>query len=421
MKVDLKAKAKSWFTKDKILLYVISFAVAVVLWAAIIYYVNPDTTIVISGVPVKINTSSQDAVSLSIVSGKVETVDVEVTAPRSQVPSLGIDSLTAEIDLTGETKSGTYQKTIEVSSNSEFVKILSVTPSTTTIVLDVTESKTLPIDVDDGGYSAPEGYYIASPSLSVDTVKIIGPKAIVETIEKASVSVSIDDGVTGIVDFKDCEIVFLNSDGGNVDISSVTIDVDSVTVTVPIIRRKTVPLKLDTLNAPGFEGDYCKVDFTPREIEIAAVDDVYDDIESISIGALDYSKISDDNYTEEFVLDMPFGVTNISGITSVEVKVTLNSVSTDSVTITPDKISVTNTPKGKSASITSKSLRVSICGSPASVEAAKANGISATVDLFGASIGAREYPVNITFGDLRNVWVYIPEGASNPAVNVEIK
>ena len=66
------------------------------------------------------------------------------------------------------------------------MKILSVTPSTTTIVLDVTESKTLPIDVDDGGYSAPEGYYIASPSLSVDTVKIIGPKAIVETIEKTA-------------------------------------------------------------------------------------------------------------------------------------------------------------------------------------------------------------------------------------------
>ena len=126
MKTDLKAKAKSWFTKDKILLYIISFVVAVALWAAVIIYANPDTTIVIQKVPVRINTSSQDAVSLSIVSGKIETVDVEVKAPRSQVPSLNTESVTAEIDLTGETKSGTYEKAIEVSSNSEFVKIISV-------------------------------------------------------------------------------------------------------------------------------------------------------------------------------------------------------------------------------------------------------------------------------------------------------
>ena len=156
MKVDFKAKFKSWFTKDKILLYLLSLVVAIALWAAIIYYVNPDTKIVISGVPVKINTSSQDAVSLSIVSGKIETVDVEVTAPRSQVPSLTVDSLSAEIDLTGETKSGTYEKTIDVTANSEFVKIVSVTPATTTIVLDVTESKTLQIEVDDGGFAVPE-------------------------------------------------------------------------------------------------------------------------------------------------------------------------------------------------------------------------------------------------------------------------
>ena len=172
MKTDIKAKIRSWFTKDKILLYIISFVIAVALWAAIIFYVNPDTKIVISGVPVKINTSSQDAVSLSIISGKVETVDVEVTAPRSQVPSLSVDSLTAEIDLTGETKSGTYEKAIEVSSNSEFVKIISVSPSTTTIVLDVTDSKNLSIEVDDGGYAAPDGYYIASPSLSSESVRI---------------------------------------------------------------------------------------------------------------------------------------------------------------------------------------------------------------------------------------------------------
>ena len=421
MKFDLKAKAKSWFTKDKILLYVISFVVAVVLWAAIIFYVNPDTTIVVSGIPVKINTSSQDAVSLSIVSGKVETVDVEVTVPRSQVPSINTDSLSAEIDLTGVTKSGTYEKSIDVSANSDFVKIISVTPSTTKIVLDVTESKTLAIEVDDGGYSAPDGYYVASPSLSADSVRMTGPKAIVETVVKASVSVAIEEGSTGIIDFKDCEIGFLDANGEKVDMSSVTVDVEKVTVSLPIIQKKTVPLKLDTVNGPEFDGDFIRISYSPSEIEIAAVDDVYDGIESISIGTLDFSKISEKSHTEEFTLDIPAGVTNISGITTVEVTVTFSSFATDTLTIAPDQIGIVNTPKGKTASITSKSLRVSICGSTASVAAAKADGVRAEVDLSGASAGTREYAVDVIFDDLHNVWVFVPHGASAPAVNVEVK
>ena len=429
MKADIKAKIRSWFTKDKILLYILSFVVAIALWAAIIYYVNPDTTIVISGVPVEINTSSQDAVSLSIVSGKIETVDVEVTAPRSQVPSLGVDSLTAKIDLTGETKSGTYEKAIEVSANSDFVKIISVTPATTTIVLDVTESKTFQIEVDDGGYAAPEGYYIASPSLSADSVKITGPKAIVDTIVKASVNVRIEEGSVGIVDFKDCAINFLDSEGNNVVLDPVTADVEKVTVSVPIIKRKTVPLKLEFENAPLLTSDYYTLTYSIGDesyselddIEIAAVDDVYNDIEAITIGTLDFSKIYTKSYTTEFTLEMPTGVTNISGITTVGVTIDFDSITTDSITLLPEDVVIKGTPAGKTAIVTSKSLRVTICGHSSSVKTAKTNGIEATVTLSATSAGIREYPASIDFGELQNVWVYVAEGASAPSVNVEIK
>ncbi|MBQ6552113.1 MAG: hypothetical protein IJL83_00620 [Clostridia bacterium] len=429
MKTDLKAKAKSWFTKDKILLYIISFVVAVALWAAVIIYANPDTTIVIQKVPVRINTSSQDAVSLSIVSGKIETVDVEVKAPRSQVPSLNTESVTAEIDLTGETKSGTYEKAIEVSSNSEFVKIISVSPATTTIVLDVTESKTLLIEVDDGGYAAPEGYYIASPSLSTDSVKITGPKAVIDGVSRAVVDVQIEEDSVGIIDFRDCPIRFVDANGEDVDFASATADVDKVTVSVPIIRRKVVELKLDFTNTPMLTDDYYKLTYSIgdetyselEDIEIAAVDDVYEEISSITIGTLDFSRIYSRSYTTEFTLDMPTGVTNISGITTVGVTIEFTGMTTDSITILPEDIILKNVPSGKTAAITSKSLRVTICGSSASVKLAKSNGVEAAVTLSATSAGVREYPVSINFGELQNVWVYVSDGASAPAVNVEIK
>lgn len=428
MKKDIKAKVRSWFTKDKILLYVISFVVAVALWAAIIFYVNPDTKVVIADIPVQINTSSQEAVSLSIVSGKIDTVSVEVTAPRSQVPSLSADSFTAVIDLNGETKPGTYEKSIEVSSSSDFVKIISISPSTTTIVLDVTESKTLPIEVDDGGYAAPDGYYIASPHMTAENVKITGPKAVVDRIYKAVVYLEIEENSVGPIPFSDYEINFISADGEKIDTSSVTASVDKVSGTVPIIKKKTVPLTLEFSNMPLLSKDYYKVTFSIgdesrlelEDIEIAASDQVYDSIDSISIGTIDFSKLHTKSYTTEFALEMPDGVTNISGIDTVEVTIEFTGgIMTDSIVLMPQDITIT--PSGKNAEIVSKSLRVNICGSPDSVKAAKTNGVEATVSLPSTAAGVREYPVSIDFGELQNVWVYVAEGASAPAVNIEIK
>ena len=118
---------------------------------------------------------------------------------------------------------------------------------------------------------------------------------------------------------------------------------------------------------------------------------------------------------------MPTGVTNISGITTVEVTITFSSMSTDSITLLPDSIVIQGTPSGKIAEITSKSLRITICGSSDSVKAAKNGGVSALVRLSTTSSGIRQYPVDISFGELNNVWVYVADGASAPAVNVEIK
>ena len=430
MSIDFKSKIKSWFTKDKVLLYVLSLLIAIVLWVAIIFYVDPDTSIVISDVPVKINTSSQDAVSLSIVSGKVDFVDVEVTVPRSQVPSLNEESITAEIDLTGEVKSGTYIKEIEVASKSEFVKIKSVTPASTTIVLDVTVSKTLPIEVDDGGFVAPDGYYLASPTFSAENVTVTGPKAIVDSIAKASVPVEIPEGSTGIIDFKDRDILFIDDKGDQVSADAFVADVDKVTVSVPIVRRKNVPLRLEFANSPTFTDGCYTVTYSIGDetfsklenIDIAVVDDVYDDINDIIIGTLDFTKIHDKSYSEEFTLEMPTGVTNISGVNLIGVKIDFDKVYTDVITIPTEKISVTGTPSGKTATVASSSLRVSVCGSAAAIKSAKQSGVSAVVTLDGTvSGGIREYPVAVKFGDVKNVWVYVAEGSAAPSVNVEIK
>jgi len=325
MKFDIKAKFKSWFRRDNLLLSLLSLVIAIVLWIAIISYLNPDTSIVIENVPVQINTSSQDAGSLSIVSGKVESVDVTVSVPRNQVPSIDVDSLLAEIDLTGETKAGTYQKSIGVSSQSDFVKILSVSPSETSIVLDVTVSKTLSISVDDGGYSAPEGYYLGVPTLSKDTVTIVGPKAIVDRVKAAVSYIDIPAESVGIIDFKENDIFLLDEKGMPIDKEALAMDVSNLTVSVPIIRTKIVPLEVELQNAPSFSDGFYQMSYSVDgkiiddidKIEIAAIDDIYDEISSITLGTLDFNKISTKKYTEEFTVEMPTGVTNISGISSV--------------------------------------------------------------------------------------------------------
>lgn len=430
MKTDFKAVFKSFFKKDKILLYLLSLGIAIVLWIAIISYVNPDTTITIQDVPVQINTSSQDAVSLSVVSGKVEVVDITVSVPRNQIASIGAESFLAEIDLTGETKAGTYDKEITVDSKSGFVKILSVSPATTTIVLDVTVSKTLPIIVDDGGYSAPEGYYLGAPTLSKDTVVVTGPKAIIDRIQKATVNLDIPKDSVGIVDFKNCDIMFLDENSNSIDKGTLSIDVESLTVSVPIIKTKIVPLKLEFTNVGNIEKEFYKVTYSVDgnvvddidEIEIAVIDDIYDEIDAITLGTIDFSKINKREYSEEFVISMPTGVTNISGISSVTITIKFENLLIDTVTILPANISVDSAPLGKMHSIVSKSVRVTVCGSTAAVKAAKKAELKGRVSLAGASTGGiREYPLEVSFGNIENIWIFLPEGTTAPSVNIELK
>lgn len=424
--MSTSSKFKSLFTKNNIILLIISIVVAIVLWGLIITYVDPDTTFVVKDVPVQINTSSQDATSLSIVSGNIDFVDVEVSVPRSEIPSLDASSFTAEIDLTNETLSGTYPKKIEVSTSVGFAKILSVTPSDVTITLDITDSRTFTIEVDDGGYKAPDGYYLGKSSLSNSELTITGPKSLLDEISNVVVNIEIDEGTTGVVPYKDCPLKLVDAEGQELSKEHLNLLFDTVTVSVPILRTKTVPLSVDFINCPDLSKDYCDVTYYVdnkkiEEIDIAVTDDKYDEVNELSVGKIDFSSINSKKYSQELVLEMPAGVTNASGIDSVTVTLNFKGVMSSSILFDANDIVKNNIPAGKDAVVTSRTVRVSICGSAESVGLAQ-NEARASVDLSGTeSGGIKEYPLLISFGELQNVWVYVADNLTPPTVNVEIK
>lgn len=424
--MDFKNKFKSLFKKSNVILIIISFIVAVILWGLIITYVDPDTTFVVKNVPVQINTSSQEATSLSIVSGNIDFVDVTVSVPRSEIPSLDSSSFNAEIDLTNETVSGTYPKKIDVSANVGFAKIISVTPSDVTITLDVTDTKTFEILVNDGGYNAPDGYYLATATMSNNNLSVTGPKSLLNNISSAAVNISIDEGTTGVIAYKDCPIILLDSDGNELSKDYLNLSFDTVTVSVPILRTKTVPLSVDFINQPKLTDDFYSVSYYVDnkkidEIDIAVTDDKYDAVTELSVGKIDFSTINKSKTVKDITLDMPVGVTNASGIDTISVIIDFKNLSSSSISFEPNNIELRNIPNDKNATVKSRSVRVSICGFDNSLKNAE-KFAKAYVDLSGAeSGGTKEYPLIVDFVDLENVWVYVADNLNPPTVNVEIK
>lgn len=63
---------------------------------------------------------------------------------------------------------------------------------------------------------------------------------------------------------------FLDVDGNELELKYVVSDVTEARVTIPILKKKVVPVRLDFMNVPdGFQVDRLKFTLSNEEIEVA--------------------------------------------------------------------------------------------------------------------------------------------------------
>lgn len=267
---------------DKLVIQITCLIVAIVLWITVMLVTNQTLEQSYTNVAVTIrNLSTLENSNLVMMNQDKEniTVTVKATGLTEQLNNISSRDFSAYIDIKGF-KEGTTNAKVEVVGPNG-VDVVSVFPEQISCSIEGVISKVMDVTVQyDGAHDS--NYYRAQTVPTPSSVKITGPRSVVNSADKAVATINIDGAMDDVVktvpvriyDDTDTEI-FLSSPIGNVK------------VTVPIYPTKYVALEPTVVGVP--EEGYELVDATirPERVRIAAEQDVLDTIKVLTLEELD--------------------------------------------------------------------------------------------------------------------------------------
>ena len=242
--------------EDRRVRLVLSALLAVALWVVITTVVQPGTAITLSGVPVDYDYDASVYTSrgLSIVQAPSKTVNLTVSGDGYTTASCGPRTLwsipTARrcapaaprpCSCGSAASTARWRGNISVS--------IANTDSTVDIVFDVVEEKTLPVQVNTRYLTIEDGYILYSTAASNETVTLTGPSSELADVASCTAEVSYNDPLNDSVTV-DTHLRFYNESGLELTFDYVTLDHDTVEVTLTVYKTAQLPVNVRFVNTP---------------------------------------------------------------------------------------------------------------------------------------------------------------------------
>lgn len=316
---------------------------------------------------------------------ETNTVSVEISGTRANIGSLSESDITAVIDVSKITTTGNntvpYTLTYPDGVDRDGITELSTSPSTIHFYVDKESSKQVPVQGVFTG-SAADGYVVGDIKFSPETITVTGPANEVDTIDH----VWVEMGGDSLTKEKTAELSFTltDADGNALTYDDLQFDRDTVTVTVPITKKKDVLLDVTIVSGAGATRDAnCKITIEPATVTIAGDAETVDGINSIILDTIDLTDFAD-SYEATVPIKLPNDVQNVSGVTEATVKIQIIGLETKTFSVT--NLSFINLPDSfSSASIVSKSIVVTVRAGADVLNSISATDIRAVADLTGVT------------------------------------
>ena len=266
---------------DKLAIQIACLVVAVVLWMIVMLVTNQTLEESYPNVSVTIrNLSTIENSNLVMMQEKENiTVTVKATGLTEQLNSISSRDFSAYIDVLGF-KEGVSNAKVEVIGPSG-VDVVSVYPSQIACNIEAVISKVMDVSVQFDGVHA-NNYYRAQTVPNPSSVKITGPRSVVNSADKAVATINIDGAMDDVI--KTVPVRIYDDTDTEIFLSA---PIRNVKVTVPIYPTKNVALEPTVVGVP--EEGYELVDVTvkPQRVRIAAEQDVLDTIKGLTLEELD--------------------------------------------------------------------------------------------------------------------------------------
>lgn len=383
--------------KSKIGPLLLSLVLAIGLWMYVITTVSPNSKTTISNVEVDFEGESWllENRNLMITDGMDTTVDLELSGNRSDLNKLNRSNVTLKVDLTriyeaGETElSFTPVYPSEVSPSA--ITVDSRNPASIKLTVEKRLTREIPVRVVFTG-AVPEGFIADTENYELDypVVNIKGPASVVELIEQARVEVDMAERTESLSE--SYRYTLCDQEGNPMEVELVTTDVAEVHLDVKVQRFQEIPLKLNVVYGGGATEGYTRYEIKPKSIRVSGSEAVLADLTEIVLGTVNFAEMRE-NTQMTFPINLPEGVTNLTGITEATADISFVGLSIKEYTV--ERITVVNVPEGLQYELMNEVVKVTLRGPVAMINQIQPEDIVVTVDLTGKEIGASTVKAHI--------------------------
>lgn len=375
--------------KNKLVAFLLSLAVSFGMWLYVVNYISPESEATFYNIPVVFEgeTALTTERNLMITDISSTTVNMKISGNRSDLNKVNSSNIVIKVDLTKVYDPGETQLNYNYSFPGDVpqgaLTVEHKVPSTITITTDAKKTREIPVKVVYSG-SAPDGFITDTENAVLDYsyVNVSGPSTVVELIDHARIDVDL----TGRSESINESFVYTlcDADGKPVDAEQIVTDVAEIYLNLAIHRFQEVPLKLNVTYGGGTDEKNVSVDLSPQSIRVSGSEKMLEDLTELVVGSIDLSTIDGDT-TLTFPINLPEGVTNLSGVT--EVSAVIDFANLVSKKFTVSNIQVVNVPEGMEYDLMNEALEVTLRGDAILIGLLTPSDISAVVDLSGKEPG----------------------------------
>ncbi len=383
---------------SKLWMGLLSLLLAFALWVYVVTVISPESQDTFGRIPVTLTGADLlEERKLMITSETEFYATLRLEGNRTDLNQLSRANISLVADLSRITEAGVHELAYNISYppgvQSSAITVLERSPLTVSVTVEERATKEIPVVLTSAG-SVPEGYIADTQNavLEQTAVTVSGPKAVVDEIDRAVVTVDLKDKTETIVD--EFSYVLCDADGKPVEeLRMLTASIESVRATIRIQQVKEIALKVNVIAGGGATEATCRVTVKPDKIRVCGSESALEGLEELILGEVKLGELPESTELT-FPVVLPEGVTNLTGSPEANVSVRFLDLLTRSFSVAD--IRRVNIPNGMEVDMITEILSdVRIRGTAAALEQVTEEDLYAIVDFSGAELGASTFAATI--------------------------
>ena len=300
---------------------------------------------------------------------------------------------------------GEYSLEVAPVNNSTEYEILSISPSTLDVNFDYVDTREFTITALAQGATAAEGLITEGGivgGIRSDKITIKGPRTTINKIETVAAVAKVNKTLSQSETF-DADVILYDSDGNVIDQKNLSLSETKVKVTVPISKKKVVPVKVKFSKLPeGFSTTSIPCTINNPSVTIIGTPEKINQTKEIVLSPIDITNIKLKSTNYDVTPKIPEGVRLLDSIDQFNVKFNLDGYAEKKVTVST--IKYTGLKSGLKTQGGSAIKNVKICGPKSVLKKLDESKIYAKIDLKGKKAGEHTVTATINFEGYKNVW-----------------